>query len=189
MQPVGFVDDDGSKQGQAHRRAGRDPVELELDAIADLLTGEVALVTGAGGSIGAELCRQIVKFAPSRLVLVERAEPALWAIHRELSLADVLGTCTVIDLAAERRRARGRAVRADLDRQGGQPDLGHGGDQTAGRRLRPACFSQTGRTYLSVRFGNVLGSTGSVVPVFEQQIAKARVGRSRSPTRRCVATS
>ncbi len=63
---------------------GREPVEVDLDAIAGYLTGEVVLVTGAGGSIGSELCRQVARVAPSKLVLVDNSEPALFDIEREL---------------------------------------------------------------------------------------------------------
>src|SRR5690606_8108892 len=62
----------------------RDPVQLETDAISQTLRDRVVLVTGAGGSIGAELCRQICRFEPTRLVLFEQAENALFNIHREL---------------------------------------------------------------------------------------------------------
>ena len=63
---------------------GREPVEVDIDAIAGYLSGETVLVTGAGGSIGAELCRQIARVGPARLVLVDHAEPALFEIEREL---------------------------------------------------------------------------------------------------------
>ena len=63
---------------------GREPVEVDLDSIADYVTGEVVLVTGAGGSIGSELCRQIARLGPTRLVLFDHAEPALFEIEREL---------------------------------------------------------------------------------------------------------
>ncbi|MGL6279654.1 MAG: SDR family NAD(P)-dependent oxidoreductase, partial [Gaiella sp.] len=63
---------------------GREPVEVDLEAIAGYLGGEVVLVTGAGGSIGSELCRQVARLGPSRLVLVDHAEPALFEIEREL---------------------------------------------------------------------------------------------------------
>ncbi|HJU46845.1 MAG TPA: polysaccharide biosynthesis protein, partial [Gaiellaceae bacterium] len=63
---------------------GREPVEVDLDAIAGYLTGEVVLVTGAGGSIGSELCRQIARVGPAKLVLLDSAEPALFEIEREL---------------------------------------------------------------------------------------------------------
>ena len=63
---------------------GREPVEVDIEAIAGYLSGETVLVTGAGGSIGAELCRQIARVGPARLILVDHAEPALFEIEREL---------------------------------------------------------------------------------------------------------
>ena len=63
---------------------GREPVEVDLDSIAGYLRDEIVLVTGAGGSIGSELCRQVARFGPARLVLVDHAEPALFEIEREL---------------------------------------------------------------------------------------------------------
>ncbi|MEX0674763.1 MAG: SDR family NAD(P)-dependent oxidoreductase, partial [Gaiellaceae bacterium] len=63
---------------------GREPVEVDLQLVASYLDGETVLVTGAGGSIGAELCRQISRLGPSRIVLVENSEAALFEIEREL---------------------------------------------------------------------------------------------------------
>src|SRR3954451_314237 len=63
---------------------GREPVEVDLDSIASYLAGETVLVTGAGGSIGSELCRQIARLGASRLVLVDNSERALFEIGREL---------------------------------------------------------------------------------------------------------
>jgi FlaA1/EpsC-like NDP-sugar epimerase len=179
------------------------------------------MVTGAGGSIGSELCRQVASFAPSRLVLVERAEPALWAIHRELVLAhpeldvvpaladvthtdridellathapstilhaaahkhvplvednpgeavknNVLGTRTVVDLAAKRGVERFVLISTD---KAVNPTSVMGATKRLAERYVQHVANQTGRAYVSVRFGNVLGSTGSVVPVFEDQIA------------------
>ncbi len=63
---------------------GREPVEVDLASIAGYLTDEVVLVTGAGGSIGSELCRQIARMGPTRLVLVDNGEPGLFEIEREL---------------------------------------------------------------------------------------------------------
>jgi FlaA1/EpsC-like NDP-sugar epimerase len=67
----------------------REPIVLDEDAIGRDLRGRTALVTGAGGSIGAELCRQICRFAPKALILVERSENALFEIHRELQEASL----------------------------------------------------------------------------------------------------
>ena len=63
---------------------GREPVRMEIEAIGGYLTGRTVLVTGAGGSIGSELCRQIARVGPSRLVLVDHAEDNLFEIKREL---------------------------------------------------------------------------------------------------------
>lgn len=200
---------------------GRDPVELDLTALASLLTARTVLVTGAGGSIGSELCRQIVRFAPKRLVLVEQAEPALWAIHRELeatnpndelvpAIADVadqvrmdalvrdhappiifhaaahkhvpmmeanpgeavknnvFGTKTVVD-AAERHGVD-HFVLISTDKAV-NPTSVMGATKRLAERYVQHVSNRSGRPYVSVRFGNVLGSTGSVVPIFEQQIA------------------
>jgi FlaA1/EpsC-like NDP-sugar epimerase len=200
---------------------GRDPVDLDLTALQELLTGDVVAVTGAGGSIGAELTRQIAAFAPRRLVLIERSEPALWAIHRELEAAhpaldlvgavadvtdyarvdhllgahrpsivfhaaahkhvpmmeanpgeavknNVLGTRTVVDLAV--RHGVGRFVLISTDKAV-NPTSVMGATKRLAERYVQHVAHRTGLAYVSVRFGNVLGSTGSVVPIFEQQIA------------------
>ncbi len=63
---------------------GREPVEVDLVAIAGYVSGEIVMVTGAGGSIGSELCRQLSRLGPARLVLVDHSEPALFEIDREL---------------------------------------------------------------------------------------------------------
>ena len=79
---------------------GREPVRVEIDRVGAYLGGETVLVTGAGGSIGSELCRQIARVGPQRLVLVDNAENALFEIRRELEqerhfarLAAVLADC------------------------------------------------------------------------------------------------
>ena len=79
---------------------GREQIEVDLRLVATYLAGETVVVTGAGGSIGAELCRQIARVGPSRLVLVEQSESALFDIERELlddrnfsAVATVLGDC------------------------------------------------------------------------------------------------
>src|SRR5204862_7034805 len=81
---------------------GREPVRMELERVSSYLAGEVVLVTGAGGSIGGELCRQIARVGPRRLVLLDHAEDNLFRIQRELeddrhvhasTLAAVLADC------------------------------------------------------------------------------------------------
>jgi FlaA1/EpsC-like NDP-sugar epimerase len=200
---------------------GRDPIELDLSALSELLTGRTVVVTGAGGSIGAELCRQISRFAPGCLVLVERAEPALWAIHRELletrpadnvvpAVADVtdvvriealiaryepsvvfhaaahkhvpmmeanpgeaiknnlLGTRVVVDAAATTGVEHFVLISTD---KAVNPTSVMGATKRLAERYVQDVAERTGHNYVAVRFGNVLGSTGSVVPIFEEQIA------------------
>ncbi len=199
----------------------RDPVELDTSAIAELTRGRTVLVTGAGGSIGGELCRQLARFEPRRLVLAEQSENALWAIHRELLPAhpDIEVVPAIVDVCdAERIEALvgelrptlvfhaaahkhvpmmeanpGEAVKnnvfgtkvvADACARLGverfvlvstdkavNPSSVMGGTKRVAERYVHHLAETTGRVFVSVRFGNVLGSTGSVVPVFEEQIA------------------
>lgn len=200
---------------------GREEVDLEQDTLHQLLTDEVVVVTGAGGSIGSELSRQAMRFSPRKIVLVERSEPALWAIHRELladcsgtevipAVADirdqrrierilstyrpslivhaaahkhvpmmednpgeaiknnVLGTRTMVDLAIKHGVRRFVLVSTD---KAVNPTSVMGATKRLAERYVQHVASRTGLDYVSVRFGNVLGSTGSVVPIFEEQIA------------------
>jgi FlaA1/EpsC-like NDP-sugar epimerase len=204
---------------------GREPVEVDLDSIAGYLRDEIVLVTGAGGSIGAELCRQVARFAPTaKLVLVDHAEPALFEIERELVderrfravaavVADVknrtkmrqvfekyrpgvvfhaaaykhvammeanpleavrnntLGTRTVADVAVEFDVKRFVLVSTD---KAANPKTVMGQSkalcewivETYGHR------DDVGTRFVAVRFGNVLNSSGSVIPIFRKQIAK-----------------
>ena len=199
---------------------GRHEVVTDLDAIAGYLTGRRVLVTGAGGSIGSELCRQVSRFAPATLVMLERDESALHAVQlsiegramldsRNLVICDirdrtaleavfrehrpevifhaaalkhlpllqmhpleavktnVLGTRNVLD-AARRYRAE-RFVNISTDKAA-DPCSVLGYSKRIGERLTAATAQQARGTYLSVRFGNVLGSRGSVLTAFAAQI-------------------
>jgi FlaA1/EpsC-like NDP-sugar epimerase len=200
---------------------GRDPVELETDTISAAMQGHVVMVTGAGGSIGSELCRQVCRFQPSALLLVERAENNLFHIHRELlaKYPDVRLVPCVADVGDELRMTElfsthrptvvlhaaahkhvpmmewnpGEAVKnnvvgtktlADLsDRYGVQrfvmisTDKAVNPTSVMGVSKRVAeiyvqALSERSRTrFVTVRFGNVLGSAGSVIPIFQEQIA------------------
>ena len=86
---------------------GREPVRMDLDRVGGYLTGRVVLVTGAGGSIGAELCRQIARVGPSKLVLLDHAEDNLFQIRRELvEDRHVLNTVAVLADCKEGERMR-----------------------------------------------------------------------------------
>jgi len=203
---------------------GREPVLMELERVGAYLAGKVVLVTGAGGSIGSELCRQITRVAPRRIVLVDHAEDNIFAIQRELLedrhvhpdllvpvLADVKEEERLREVFAEQRpqfvfhaaaykhvgllesnpveaihnNAIGTRVAASV-----AGDLGAEAfvlistdkavsPQTvmgASKALAECAVEMTQRRFpttrfMAVRFGNVLGSSGSVVPIFRRQIA------------------
>jgi len=203
---------------------GREPVEVDFPSISEYLKGEVVLVTGAGGSIGSELCRQIARVGPGKLVLLDHAEPALFEIERELVrergfraaaavVGDVrdpvklrqvfdkyrpgvvfhaaaykhvalmeanpleavrnntLGTRVVADVAVEYGAKRFVLVSTDKAANpktvmGQSKALAEWIVETWGHRV------EVGTRFVAVRFGNVLGSSGSVVPIFRRQIAR-----------------
>ncbi|HEV3094895.1 MAG TPA: nucleoside-diphosphate sugar epimerase/dehydratase [Solirubrobacteraceae bacterium] len=204
---------------------GRDPVVMELDRVGAYLAGETVLVTGAGGSIGSELCRQIARVGPRRIVLLDHAEDNLFAIERELGeerhvhpsvLAAVLADCreeermrevlaehrpTVIFHAAAykhvglmesnpveavRNNAIATRVMAHVAGEGGvgrfvlvstdkavAPATVMGASKALAEfALEAATARFHGTRYAAVRFGNVLGSSGSVVPIFRRQIER-----------------
>jgi FlaA1/EpsC-like NDP-sugar epimerase len=200
---------------------GRDPVVLDPVELARFLEGRVVMITGAGGSIGSELCHQISAFAPKRLVLVEQAENNLFHVDRKLRAkhpslevaAYVADICDSKRLDAIFAQAKpdvvfhaaahkhvplmeanpGEAIKnnvfgtrklADLsDRHGVEKFVMVSTDKAVnptsimGVSKRVAeiyvqSLSQRSRTqFVTVRFGNVLGSAGSVVPLFREQIA------------------
>ncbi|MDQ3849780.1 MAG: polysaccharide biosynthesis protein [Actinomycetota bacterium] len=203
---------------------GREPVRMELDRVGAYLTGQVVMITGAGGSIGKELARQIARVGPRRLVLLDHAEDNLFAIQRELeddrhvhpsTLAAVLADCkeeermrevfaeyrpTVVFHAAAYKHVglmetnpveavRNNAIATRVvGRIAGQrrvktfvlvstdkavaPATVMGASKALAEFAVEAEQARFPRTrYSVVRFGNVLGSSGSVVPIFRRQIA------------------
>jgi FlaA1/EpsC-like NDP-sugar epimerase len=204
---------------------GREPVHMELERVGAYLAGQTVLVTGAGGSIGSELCRQIARVEPHRIVLLDHAEDNLFSIQRELEderhvpssmLAAVLADCkeeermrevfaehtpTIVFHAAAykhvglmeanpveavRNNAIGTKVVAHIaggsgvarfvlvstDKavdpatvMGASKALAELALEAATARFPDTCFA-------AVRFGNVLGSSGSVVPIFRRQIER-----------------
>jgi FlaA1/EpsC-like NDP-sugar epimerase len=204
---------------------GREPVHMELDRVGSYLTGQVVLVTGAGGSIGAELCRQIARVEPHRIVLLDHAEDNLFSILRELQderhvpesmLAAVLADCkeeermrevfaehrpSVVFHAAAykhvglmeanpveavRNNAIATQVVAHVAGSSGAarfvlvstdkavaPATVMGASKALAEFALEAAAARFGETrYAAVRFGNVLGSSGSVVPIFRRQIER-----------------
>jgi len=201
---------------------GRRPVELDQAAIAEQISGRSVLVTGAGGSIGSELCRQIAKFGPAKLLLLDRDESALHATqltlaghglldgddtllvdirdrealghifqqHRpevvfhaaalkhlplleryplEAWKTNVVGTLNVLEAAEE--AAVGTFVNISTDKAA-NPTCVLGYSKRVAERLTADFARRSMGRFVSVRFGNVLGSRGSVVPAFTAQIAQ-----------------
>jgi len=204
---------------------GREPVHMELERVGAYLAGQVVLVTGAGGSIGSELCRQIARVEPHRIVLLDHAEDNLFSILRELSderhvpesmLAAVLADCkeeermrevfaehrpTIVFHAAaykhvglmeanpvEAVRNNAIATQVVAHVAGGSaaqsfvlvstdkavaPATVMGASKALAEFALEAASARHPQTrYAAVRFGNVLGSSGSVVPIFRRQIER-----------------
>ncbi|NLX12373.1 MAG: polysaccharide biosynthesis protein [Phycisphaerales bacterium] len=203
---------------------GRESVTLDTEAIGQYIRGKVVMITGAGGSIGSEMCRQIAQFNPKKLLLIERMENALFEINRELErecpalvrvpyvadIADasrldrilaeerpsaifhaaahkhvpmmewnpgealknnIVGTRTLADLAAQRNVEKFVMISTDkavnpTSVMGCSKRVAEMYVQQLGGRVK------TRTEFVTVRFGNVLGSNGSVVPIFKEQIAQ-----------------
>ena len=197
-----------------------------LAGVEDLIAGRTVMVTGGGGSIGSELARQVWALRPARLVLVDRAESALYAIERELEVrqndapvtsrlsvhlanvasravmdrlmqqtapsivfhaaaykhvplmethpsdavhVNVGGTLAVLEAAASANVERFVLVSSD---KAVEPSSVMGATKRVAEWLVADVAARTGRPYVSVRFGNVLGSNGSVVPIFQRQLER-----------------
>jgi FlaA1/EpsC-like NDP-sugar epimerase len=200
---------------------GRHQVSTDLSSVAHLLAGKTVLVTGAGGSIGSEICLQVQRFGPGRLLKLDRDESALHALQLRLEgrallecpsviLADirdepriqaifqdhcpdivfhaaalkhlpmlqmypeealktnVLGTATVLRAAAEAGTQLFVNISTD---KAADPVSVLGESKYLAERLTAGTAELTGRPFGSVRFGNVLGSRGSVLTAFAEQIA------------------
>ncbi|MBD2847563.1 polysaccharide biosynthesis protein [Paenibacillus sp. IB182496] len=201
---------------------GRDPVQTDMAGIASYVAGKTVLVTGAGGSIGSELCRQIGAFRPDRLLLLGHGENSIYTIEMELRsrfawleletiIADIqdrerIDTVfrqhrpeVVFHAAAHKHvplmeRNPGEAVKNNVL---GTKNVADGADKYGAERfvmissdkaVNPTSLmgatkriaemyvqglsQMSGTKFVAVRFGNVLGSRGSVIPMFKQQIAR-----------------
>jgi FlaA1/EpsC-like NDP-sugar epimerase len=201
---------------------GRRQIDTDVASVADYLTGRRVLVTGAGGSIGSEICRQVFKFAPAELMMLDRDESALHAVQLDLYgnalvdcgdivLGDIRDTQFVDDLFETRRpqvvfhaaalkhpaileEYPGEAVKTNVwgtltvleaaKRYGVDKFVNISTDKAAnpigvlgwskrlGEALTAAVAVDAPGNFLSVRFGNVLASRGSVLTVFASQIAR-----------------
>lgn len=206
----------------------REPVNTNIESVKKYIRNKSVLVTGAGGSIGSELCRQIIKYHPSNLILVDRYENSLFKIDIELSSANgngngspqgniipivgdvvdpatmehifskykpqivfhaaaykhvplmeynpieavknnILGTKNIIDIAANHDVDSFVMISTD---KAVNPTSIMGATKRVAEFLTITKNSETATKFTTVRFGNVLGSNGSVVPTFKEQIKK-----------------
>lgn len=201
---------------------GRDPVELDISSISESITGETVLVTGAGGSIGSEICRQICKFTPKEIILLGHGEYSIYNIDMELRqeygvhigiipvIADVqdrekmmevmeqykpsvvyhaaahkhvplmeanpkeavknniFGTKNVAEAAEA--FAVNTFVLVSTDKAVNPPNV-MGATKRIAEMIIQNMAKESSTKFVAVRFGNVLGSRGSVIPLFKKQIA------------------
>ncbi len=200
---------------------GRRSVTTDIDAIAGYITGKKVLVTGAGGSIGSELCRQLYRFAPAELIMVDRDESGLHSVQMSIAgralldtdnlvlidirdriglsrlfderrpdvvfhaaalkhlpmlerfpveavKTNVWGTLALLEVAADSGVERFVNISTD---KAASPISVLGYSKRICERLTAHFSRETGKPYLSVRFGNVLGTRGSVLTSFQAQIA------------------
>ncbi|MEY2687716.1 MAG: hypothetical protein RL375_1914, partial [Pseudomonadota bacterium] len=207
---------------------GREPVQLDEGGISESLSGKVVLITGAGGSIGSELCRQVARYGPRRLVLYELSEFALYAIEQELSLShphlplvrligdvrdpshiratferwqpqvvfhaaaykhvplmeednacaalrnNLLGTWRAAQAAAGTGVERFVLISTDkaVNPTNVMGATKRAAEMVVARQAAEVIASGGSTRFMAVRFGNVLGSSGSVIPKFKEQIAR-----------------
>ncbi|MGB4563236.1 MAG: nucleoside-diphosphate sugar epimerase/dehydratase [Dethiobacteria bacterium] len=200
----------------------REPVKVDLDSMAGYLSGRTVLVTGAGGSIGSELCRQIARFKPRCLILLDHCENAIYEIHRELGEQNL--ECELVPVVADIRDKQAmdnlfaglrpqvvfhaaahkhvplmednpaaalknnvlgtwNVARAAHDGQietfilistdkAVNPVSIMGATKRVAEMVIQYLAQNSSTRFAAVRFGNVLGSSGSVVPLFQKQIAR-----------------
>ena len=214
----------GPRQIELEDLLGRTPVQLDVKGLSDLFAGQTVLVTGAGGSIGAELCRQIARFGVNRLVCVDVSEYAIYRLEQELrdahpqmralyytanvreaerlaAIAQQHQPAVVFHAAAYKHvplmedlngieavrtnilgtlnaaRAAGlagarRFVLVSTDKAVNPTNVMGATKRMAEMVVQQVAAEFPATQFVSVRFGNVLGSSGSVVPLFTEQIAR-----------------
>ena len=201
---------------------GRDPVELDMALISRELTNKTILVTGAGGSIGSEICRQVSKFDPQKIILLGHGENSIYSIHQELSkthrnriefvpvIADVQNKTRILEVMNEfkpyavyhaaahkhvplmeynpyeaiRNNILGtkntaesakevevsKFVMISTDKAVNPPNVMGATKRIAEMVIQSLNEENSNTSFVAVRFGNVLGSRGSVIPLFKNQI-------------------
>lgn len=200
----------------------REPAEIDDEAVGRTITGQRVMVTGAGGSIGLEICRQIARWNPNQLILLGHGENSIFdalielrqdfpslstipviadvrdiertqdvfdnlqpevvfhaAAHKHVSLMElnveeavtnnVLGTKNVVEAAMASGTERFVLISTD---KAVQPSSVMGATKRVAEMIVRDAAQRSGRTFVTVRFGNVLGSRGSIVPLFKHQIAQ-----------------
>lgn len=209
------------REVQVEDLLGREPVELDMGTISEYVTGKTVLVTGAGGSIGSEICRQICKFNPGKIVLVGHGENSIYLIDMELRrkyqnqieivpvIGDIQDRTRMFDVMEEHRPfvvyhaaahkhvplmeynpreavknnifgTRNVAEAADTfgvntfvmissDKAVNPPNV-MGATKRFAEMIIQSLAVNSNTKFVAVRFGNVLGSRGSVIPLFKKQI-------------------
>ncbi|MCL6574445.1 MAG: polysaccharide biosynthesis protein, partial [Bacillus sp. (in: Bacteria)] len=209
------------REVQVEDLLGREPVELNMSSISEYVTGKTVMVTGAGGSIGSEICRQICKFNPSKIVLVGHGENSIYLIDMELRnkyqqqieivpvIGDIQDRARMFEVMEEQRPfvvyhaaahkhvplmeynpreavknnifgTKNVAEAADTfgvntfvmissDKAVNPPNV-MGATKRFAEMIIQSLAQQSKTKFVAVRFGNVLGSRGSVIPLFKRQI-------------------
>lgn len=210
------------RQIQVEDLLGRDPVSVDLEEVAGYVSGETVFITGAGGSIGSEICRQVAKFNPGKLVLIGHGENSIFDIEQELRVErpgidyvteildikdrekvflvfnrykpgvvfhaaahkhvplmernpeealknNVIGTQNLAEAADEFRVKTFVSISTD---KAVNPTSIMGATKRTVELLIQSLDRRSQTKFVAVRFGNVLGSNGSVIPTFKKQIAK-----------------
>ncbi|WP_208560215.1 nucleoside-diphosphate sugar epimerase/dehydratase [Marinilactibacillus kalidii] len=200
---------------------GRDEVELDIGHVASLITGKVVLVTGAGGSIGSEICRQLIRFSPKKIILLGHGENSIYNIHKEVTnakdtmtevvpvIADIQDYNRMLEImsyhkpnrvyhaaahkhvplmeynpkeaiknniigtknlaTAARMSSVESFIMISTDKAVNPPNIMGASKRVA--EMIVTSMNAIGKTkFAAVRFGNVLGSRGSVIPLFKEQI-------------------
>ncbi|AJD92263.1 UDP-N-acetylglucosamine 4,6-dehydratase [Jeotgalibacillus malaysiensis] len=218
----GRIEVNAIREVQVEDLLGRDPVELDMQKISEDLTGKTILVTGAGGSIGSEISRQVCRFSPAKLILLGHGENSIYKIDMELrsqfadqidivpTIADVQDGDRILEVMKEHKpdvvyhaaahkhvplmeanpfeavknnifgtknvataaheAGVGHFVLVSTDKAVNPPNV-MGATKRFAEMIIQNLAEESDTVFAAVRFGNVLGSRGSVIPLFKRQIA------------------